>query len=106
MTTADSILACFDGDVELTSELICKRTGFDVSRVATYMARLRDRGIVERVGAVNSRPAVHRLSGAARERELARLEHLKSLPIELSETLVGTARRTQPSSVFHLARFS
>lgn len=100
MTTSETILRAFAPDEELTSAQLCERTGFDISRVCTYLGRLRDRELLERVDAA-LRPVKHRLAGAAR----TRAQQLASMPRsdDPDGSILGNAKR-QPASVFDLGR--
>ena len=102
MSIADTILGVFGADEELTNRALCDRTGYCITVVATYTARLRERGHLEYV-ACSQRPVSHRLSGAARTRAemLARAAVLA--PSSGDGSILGNAKRT-PVSVFDLGR--
>ena len=101
MSIADTILGAFGVDEEVTNEQLCERTGYDVFRVCTYMDRLRERGLVERVD--GTRPIAHRLAGAALTRAEMLANAAELAPNASEGSILGNAKR-QPNSVFELGR--
>ncbi|OUM00561.1 winged helix-turn-helix domain-containing protein [Variovorax sp. JS1663] len=104
MSIADTILNVFGADEELTNRELCARTGYGITVVATYTARLRERGLLEYVGD-GCRPVVHRLAGAARIRAEMLASAAQAAPDTADGSILGNAKR-QPASVFDLGRCS
>lgn len=105
MTNAEAILSVFGVDEELTNTEVCKRTGFGITLVATYTARLREKGSLEYVDG-RHRPVVHRLAGAALARARMLASAAAAMPDRPAESIIGHALRTQPRSVFDLGRYA
>jgi len=105
VTNAETILAAFAVDEEVTNTEICRRTGLSITMVATYTARMRADGRLEYVDA-GARPVAHRLAGAALARAQMLASAAAAMPDRPAESIVGHAMRTQAPSVFHLGRFA
>lgn len=105
MSIGDSILNVFGVDEELTNRQLCDRTGYGITVIATYTARLRDSGRLEYVDG-RQKPIVHRLAGAARTRAEMLASAAQAAPDAADGSIVAHARLTQPASVFDLGRFA
>lgn len=106
MTYTQNILDACALDEQVTNEQLVERTGYDLKRIATHVARLRDRGLLERTDESQPRHVVHRLAGAARIRAEILARAQVSTPFcEDDGSIIGNAKRT-PKSVFDLARCS
>lgn len=98
-TITQTILTAIVLDEHVTNEQLVSRTGYDLKRVATHVARLRNRNLLARVNE-GQRPVVHKLAGAAQDR--AELLAAVIDPDDCTDgSILGNAMR-QPSSVFHL----
>ncbi|NDZ11507.1 hypothetical protein C7T35_01320 [Variovorax sp. WS11] len=102
MSIADTILKVFGVDEELTNRQLCDRTGYCITVIATYTARLREREQLEYVYG-GQKPVVHRLAGAARTRAEMLASAAEAMPFAADGSIVGNALRT-PRSVFDLGR--
>lgn len=102
MSIADTILGVFGAEEELTNRALCERTGYCITVVATYTARLRERGQLEYVQCCQ-RPVTHRLAGAARTRAEMLARAAEFAPNAGDGSILGNAKR-QPVSVFDLGR--
>jgi hypothetical protein len=105
VSIGDAILNVFGVDEELTNRQLCDRTGYGITVIATYTARLRVSGRLEYVDG-RQKPIVHRLAGAARTRAEMLASAAQGAPDAADGSIVAHALRTQAPSVFHLARFS
>ncbi|MEJ7685648.1 MAG: hypothetical protein WKG52_00865 [Variovorax sp.] len=105
MSIGDTILSIFGVDEELTNRVVCDRTGYGITVIATYTARLRESGRLEYVDG-RQRPIVHRLAGATRTRAEMLACAAPSAPDAGDGSIVGHARLTQARSVFDLGRFA
>lgn len=93
-----TIRAAFKEGEDTTNAMICERTGHDQKTVSAWVAHLRKIGFLDRVEG-STIPVVHRLSGHIHVR-------VNKAARSNGENIVRQARKTQPISVFDLAKES
>lgn len=98
LSVGATIRNAFGQGEELTNAIICERTGQDLKTVSAWVAHLRKIGFLDRVEG-STIPVVHRLSGHTHARK-------NRAAVMNGENIVRQARKTQPCSVWDLAKES
>lgn len=105
MSVGKIILAAFKAGESLTNAEISRRTGFSVRIVSSWVAQHRAKGFLDKVSGANI-PVVHRLTGHIHARvDRAELSSIRDALLD-SDNIVKEAIRTQPVSIWHLAKGS